>query len=151
MRRAAPPRAPRGQDPGGRRRGVPLHADRGRGAGRGGLHDRTGRGAGAAGGQPALPDPPLPAGGPADGREARERARAQLAGRPRANRAAYHAVPGAFGRNREAVRAFTAAWNTWVSAGEAVYASSAAGREILAEHFGTDPTGAATARRMSWS
>ncbi|WP_017595997.1 DEAD/DEAH box helicase family protein [Nocardiopsis potens] len=88
---------------------------------------------------------------PANGRDARARARAQLAGRPRANRAAYHAVPGVFGRNKEAVRAFTGAWNTWVSAGEAVYAASAAGREILAEHYGTDPTGTATARRMSWS
>lgn len=42
------------------------------------------------------------------------------------------------------------AWNTWVSAGTAVRASTPEGEGILATHRGEDPFEATTVLRVAW-
>ena len=62
----------------------------------------------------------------------------------------YHAVPAALGQNRGRAAAFATAWNTWVSAGEPVYANTPEGEGVLATHRGEDPLAATTVLRVAW-
>lgn len=73
-----------------------------------------------------------------------------LYGRARGDGVVYHAVPSLFGQNRRRTDAFVQAWNRWVSAGAAVYASSPEGAGILAAHRGEDPFDATTVLRVAW-
>ena len=71
-------------------------------------------------------------------------------GRLRPTAVIWHAVPTSLGVNAKRVRAFTAAWNKWVSAGTPLYTGSPEGEGILAAHRGNDPMQATTAMRLSW-
>jgi hypothetical protein len=80
----------------------------------------------------------------------RARARAWLGGTAVADGVVYHAVPAALGQNRGRAAAFATAWNTWVSAGEPVYANTPEGEGVLATHRGEDPLAATTVLRVAW-
>ncbi|WP_246491271.1 DEAD/DEAH box helicase family protein [Actinomadura alba] len=80
----------------------------------------------------------------------RKRARAWLRGQAQADGVVYHAVPSVFGQNRQRTTAFVTAWNRWISAGSAVYASSAEGAGVMATHRGADPFSATTVLRIAW-
>jgi hypothetical protein len=73
-----------------------------------------------------------------------------LAGTARADGIVYHAVPTTLGQNRSRATAFAQAWNTWISAGEPVYANTPEGEGILATHRGQDPLSATTVLRVAW-
>ncbi|MFI0354748.1 DEAD/DEAH box helicase family protein [Actinomadura sp. 9N407] len=87
---------------------------------------------------------------PLTGSDLRERALAWSRHEARADGVVYHSVPAVFGQNRRRTDAFVAAWNTWISAGEAVFTSSAEGEGILATHRGEDPLAATTVLRVAW-
>ena len=72
-----------------------------------------------------------------------------LAGKAHAESVVYHAVPELFG-NRAQRRAFTKAWNTWVSAGEPISTKTPEGTGMLAAHGGSSPLDVATASRVAW-
>ncbi len=91
-----------------------------------------------------------PTGTARDRRHAATRAREWLAGTARADGVVYHAVPAALGQNRGRAAAFAAAWRTWVSAGEPVYAGTPEGEGVLATHRGEDPLSATTVLRVAW-
>ena len=59
-------------------------------------------------------------------------------------------MPSLFGRSRKGAEAFGRSWNTWVCAGEVVSTRGAAGRDLLAAHFGSEPTGVSTGHRTAW-
>ncbi|MGI5225808.1 DEAD/DEAH box helicase family protein [Actinoallomurus sp. CA-142502] len=73
-----------------------------------------------------------------------------LAGAARADGVVYHAVPAVLGQNRGRATAFARAWNTWISAGEPVYANTPEGEGVLATHRGEDPLSATTVLRVAW-
>ncbi|MFC5750094.1 DEAD/DEAH box helicase family protein [Actinomadura rugatobispora] len=87
---------------------------------------------------------------PLKGEARLERALAWLEDRPGGNGVVYHSVPALFGQNRKRTGAFVGAWNTWVSAGDAVFISSPEGEGILATHRGQDPLEATTVLRVAW-
>ncbi|GAA3948819.1 DEAD/DEAH box helicase family protein [Actinomadura viridis] len=87
---------------------------------------------------------------PRTGRERRERALLWCGGSARADGVVYHSVPSVFGQNLTRTNAFVNAWNTWVSAGTAVRASTPEGEGILATHRGEDPFEATTVLRVAW-
>jgi superfamily II DNA or RNA helicase len=86
----------------------------------------------------------------ASGAARRELAEDWLHGRARADGVVYHSVPGVFGQNRARTAAFTRAWNTWVSGGDAVFTGSPEGAGVLATHRGADPFEATTVLRTAW-
>lgn len=73
-----------------------------------------------------------------------------LAGDAPPNAVVYHAVPSVLGVNARRVRAFVAAWNRWVSDGDAVRTATPEGEGILLAHRGLDPFAATTALRVAW-
>ncbi|SDU64360.1 DEAD/DEAH box helicase family protein [Jiangella alkaliphila] len=73
-----------------------------------------------------------------------------LAGDAPPNPVVYHAVPSVLGVNVRRVRAFAAAWNRWVSAGDPVRTATPEGEGILLTHRGQDPFAATTALRVAW-
>jgi superfamily II DNA or RNA helicase len=77
-------------------------------------------------------------------------ARQWLAGTARADGVVYHAVPAILGQNRTRATAFARAWNTWISAGEPVYANTPEGEGVLATHRGENPLSATTVLRVAW-
>ncbi|XVQ13459.1 DEAD/DEAH box helicase family protein [Spirillospora sp. CA-255316] len=78
------------------------------------------------------------------------RALAWLEDRAKADGVVYHSVPSVFGQNRRRTGAFVGAWNTWVSAGDALFTSSPEGEGVLATHRGEDPLEATTVLRVAW-
>lgn len=72
-----------------------------------------------------------------------------LAGNARADAVAWHAVPDVFG-NQSARRAFTRAWNSWVSEGEPLSTRAPEGAGLLAAHGGSSPLDVSTASRIAW-
>lgn len=84
------------------------------------------------------------------GRERQRRARAWLRDRAQPDSVVFHAVPSLFGQNRERVNAFEWAWNTWVSHGAAVFATSPEGAGVMATHRGESPFAATTLLRVAW-
>ncbi|WP_344598445.1 DEAD/DEAH box helicase family protein [Actinomadura vinacea] len=87
---------------------------------------------------------------PRTGHERSERALRWFEDLVRADGVVYHSVPSVFGQNRKRTGAFVAAWNTWVSGGEAVFTSTPEGEGILATHRGEDPLQASTVLRVAW-
>jgi superfamily II DNA or RNA helicase len=87
---------------------------------------------------------------PRTGEERLERALRWYDGAVTSDGVVYHCVPAVFGQNRKRTGAFTAAWNTWVSGGHAVFTSSPEGEGILATHRGEDPLKATTVLRVAW-
>jgi hypothetical protein len=87
---------------------------------------------------------------PRPGEAGLARALAWLEDRAKADGVVYHSVPSVFGQNRRRTGAFVAAWNTWVSAGDALFTSSPEGEGVLATHRGEDPLEATTVLRVAW-
>lgn len=87
---------------------------------------------------------------PDSSRAASGRAIAHLLRRPVENTVVLHAVPASFGRNRETVRAFEAAWRYWICRGEVVFTLNDEGTALLAAHHGSAPAEVTTAHRLVW-
>jgi hypothetical protein len=87
---------------------------------------------------------------PRAGEERRGLALLWLHGLAEADGVVYHSVPSIFGQNRKRAAAFVAAWNRWVSGGEALFTSSPEGEGVLATHRGEDPLDATTVLRVAW-
>ncbi|MFI6480309.1 DEAD/DEAH box helicase family protein [Nonomuraea sp. NPDC050663] len=75
---------------------------------------------------------------------------ALMAGEPEPNAVVYHAVPEALAANGGLARVFSTAWNTWVSAGRAVFADNPKGAALLVAQGGGSPLDVSTALRLAW-
>jgi superfamily II DNA or RNA helicase len=62
----------------------------------------------------------------------------------------WHAVPALLGSHKDRVEVFQAAWNRWVSPGEALFTGSPEGTGILAAARGDDPFQVTTQLRTLW-
>jgi hypothetical protein len=62
----------------------------------------------------------------------------------------YHAVPAYLAANKSRVKAFQAAWNRFVSAGEALYMQDPRAQAIVEMQRGEDPFAVTTQMRSVW-
>ncbi len=87
---------------------------------------------------------------PADRAERRRLAWRQMWRRAVPATVVWHAVPALLAARKEQAAIFAAAWNRWVSPGQAVWTGSPEGAGILTAQRGDDPFDVQTAMRTEW-